>query len=60
MIRQRGEGNRGDISSHYFGRFERTGFPNQFFNDSWVVGFLEGADHGWEDVGLEGRAWTLA
>src|SRR5882757_7951383 len=22
--------------------FRRTGFPNQFFCDSWVVGFLEG------------------
>ena len=36
-----------------------TGFPNQFFNDSWVVGFWR-ADHGWQDVGLERRAWTLA
>jgi hypothetical protein len=36
-----------------------AGFPNQFFNDSWVVGF-GGADHGWQDAGLEGRAWTLA
>src|SRR5260221_14218870 len=35
------------------------GFPNQFFNDSWVVGFWR-ADHGWQDVGLERRAWTLA
>jgi hypothetical protein len=22
--------------------FERAGFPNQFFNDSWVVGFWRG------------------
>src|SRR5260370_36025750 len=36
-----------------------TGFPDQVFNDSWVVGF-GGADDGWQDVGLEGRAWTLA
>src|SRR5262249_36231404 len=36
-----------------------TGFPNQFFCDSWVVGF-GGADHGWKDVGLERRAWTLS
>src|SRR5262249_9663202 len=28
---------------HYFGRFfAGTGFPNHFFCDSWVVGFLEG------------------
>ena len=31
-----------------------TGFPNQFFNDSWVVGF-GGADHGWQDAELERR-----
>src|SRR5258707_9205422 len=36
-----------------------TGFPNQFFCDSWVVGFWR-ADHGWQDIGLERRAWTLA
>src|SRR5262249_59091894 len=36
-----------------------TGFPNQFFCDSWVVGF-GGADHGWKDVGLERTAWTLS
>jgi hypothetical protein len=29
------------------------GFPNQFFCDSWVVGFWR-ADHGWQDIGLEG------
>src|SRR5215468_10617517 len=28
------------------------GFPNQFFCDSWVVGFWR-ADHGWQDIGLE-------
>jgi hypothetical protein len=28
------------------------GFPNQFFNDSWVVGFWR-ADHGRQDFGLE-------
>src|SRR5215475_5594378 len=28
---------------HYFGRFfASAGFPNHFFCDSWVVGFLEG------------------
>jgi hypothetical protein len=36
-----------------------TGFPNQFFCDSWVVGFWR-TDHGWQDIGLERRAWTLA
>ena len=34
-------------------------FPNQFFCDTWVVGFWR-ADHGWQDIGLERRAWTLA
>jgi hypothetical protein len=29
-----------------------TGFPNQFFNDSWVVGFWR-ADHGGHDAELE-------
>jgi hypothetical protein len=29
-----------------------TGFPNQFFNDSWVVGFWR-ADHGGHNLGLE-------
>jgi hypothetical protein len=39
---------------HYFGRFlAAPGFPNQFFCDSWVVGFWR-ADHGWQDIGLEG------
>ena len=28
------------------------GFPNQFFNDSWVVGFWR-ADHGGHDAELE-------
>ena len=28
------------------------GFPNQFFCDSWVVGFWR-ADHGRQDIGLE-------
>jgi hypothetical protein len=31
------------------------GFPNQFFNDSWVVGLWR-ADHGENDVGLGSRA----
>src|SRR4030088_1212453 len=35
------------------------GFPNQFFNDSWVVGLWR-ADHGGHDVGLGRRAWALA
>src|SRR4051812_44105170 len=39
--------------------FRGTGFPNQFFSDSWVVGF-GGADHGWHDIGLERRTRTLA
>jgi hypothetical protein len=30
----------------------RVGFQNQFFNDSWVVGFLT-AYHGRHDVALE-------
>jgi hypothetical protein len=38
--------NEGPLQKHYFGRFLRlmgeTGFPNHVFNDSWVVGFLEG------------------
>src|SRR2546427_13221277 len=30
-------------ASHYFGRFlSGAGFPNQFFNDSWVVGLWRG------------------
>src|SRR5439155_17861286 len=37
-----------------------AGFPNQFFCDSWVVGFWRGPDHGWQDVGLEEGAWTLS
>src|SRR6516225_9173133 len=36
-----------------------AGFPNQFFSDSWVVGFWR-ADHGWQDIGLEGGARTLS
>ena len=28
------------------------GFPNQFFSDSWVVGFWR-ADHDWDDTRLE-------
>jgi hypothetical protein len=36
-----------------------TGFPNQIFNDSWVVGFWR-ADHGGHDVEVGRRAWTLA
>ena len=31
------------------------GFPNQFFNDSWVVGLWR-ADHGESDEGLGSRA----
>src|SRR6202020_1499800 len=31
--------------------FSGTGFPNQFFNDSWVVGFWR-ADHGRHNVEL--------
>ena len=30
-------------AQHYFGRFlSDTGFPNQFFDDSWVVGLWRG------------------
>jgi hypothetical protein len=36
-----------------------VGFPNQFFCDSWVVGFCR-ADHGWHDIRLEGGTWTLS
>src|SRR5262245_46768663 len=42
-----------------FGGYLSTGFPNHFFCDSWVVGFWR-ADRGWQDVGLERRAWTLS
>ncbi len=35
--------------------FSGTGFPNQFFNDSWVVGFWR-ADHGRHNVELGRRA----
>ena len=48
---------------HYFGRFllltSVMGFPNQFFNDSWVVGIWR-AGHGGNNVGLGRRAWALA
>jgi hypothetical protein len=48
---------------HYFGRIWRligeTGFPNQIFNDSWMVGFWR-ADHGGHEVEVGRRAWTLA
>jgi hypothetical protein len=27
-----------------------TGFPNQFFDDSWWSAF-GGADHGWQEAG---------
>jgi hypothetical protein len=36
-----------------------TGFPNQIFNDSWVVGFWR-ADHGEREIEVGRRAWTLA
>src|ERR1700730_17818978 len=36
-----------------------TGFPNQFFNDSWVVGFCR-ADHGRHNVELGRRASRMA
>jgi hypothetical protein len=35
-----------------------TGFPNQIFNDSWVVGFWR-ADHGGHEVEVGRRASTL-
>jgi hypothetical protein len=36
-----------------------TGFPNQIFNDSWVVGCWR-ADYGGHEVELGRRAWALA
>jgi L-asparaginase len=39
--------------------FSGTGFPNQFFNDSWVVGFWR-ADHGRHNVELGRRASRMA
>ena len=38
--------------------FLETGFPNQFFCDSWVVGFWR-ADHEEHFIGLGGRSYTL-
>jgi hypothetical protein len=38
---------------------DETGFPNQIFNDSWMVGFWR-ADHGGHEVEVGRRAWTLA
>src|SRR5271163_558973 len=38
---------------------EPSRFPNQFFNDSWVVGFWR-ADHGGNEIKLGRRSWTLA
>ena len=37
-----GEGNCRDGLALLWQIFSGTGFPNQFFDDSWVVGFLEG------------------
>ena len=58
-----GESVFGYNNSHYFGRFRQiagvTGFPNQFFDDLWVVGFWR-ADHGGNEVKLGRRSWTLA
>src|SRR5271167_3953052 len=42
-----------------FALLARLGFTNQFFNDSWVVGFWR-ADHGGNEVKLGRRSWTLA
>ena len=39
--------------------FSGTGFPNQFFNDSWVVGFWR-ADHGRHNAELGRRASRMA
>src|SRR4029077_19104987 len=39
--------------------FNGTGFPNQFFNDSWVVGFWR-ADHVRHNVELGRRASRMA
>src|ERR1700686_3461789 len=41
------------------GDFEQYGFPNQFFCDSWVVGFWR-ADHEEHIIGLGSRACTVA
>jgi len=38
---------------------EPSRFPNQIFNDSWVVGFWR-ADHGGHEVEVGSRAWALA
>jgi hypothetical protein len=39
--------------------YRSIGFPNQVFNDSWVVGFWR-AGHGRQTVELERRACALA
>jgi hypothetical protein len=50
---QRDLTNKGPLQKHYFGRVLRligvTGFPNQIFDDSWVVGFWR-ADHGGHEI----------
>jgi hypothetical protein len=38
--------------------FLETGFPNQFFCDSWVVGFWR-ADHEEHFIGLGGRSYRM-
>jgi hypothetical protein len=47
------------FAEHYFGRIWRligeTGFPNQIFNDSWMVGFWR-ADHGEHEVEVGKRS----
>src|ERR1700722_17121272 len=48
-----------DLLSTTLADFSGTGFPNQFFNDSWGVGFWR-ADHGRHDVELGRRASRMA
>ena len=46
------------VTSTTLADFLETGFPNQFFCDSWVVGFWR-ADHEEHFIGLGGRSYTL-
>src|SRR6266508_1439207 len=40
--------------------FERRGISQISFSVTHGWSAFGGADHGWQDVGLEGRAWTLS
>jgi hypothetical protein len=50
--------NVGGATSTTLADFLETGFPNQLFCDSWVVGFWR-ADHEAHFIGLGGRSYTL-